>query len=293
MRKRTTTVATVLEPAERERVAAAGSGCFEALHGDSLDDAIRCVRYRGAEALFLSVHRCAEADLPRVAQFVHEFPTVPAFALISRGGDRRTHQRVLHLGASGVRAVVDVSVPGGWQQLRDALREPVSPAVAAIRLGLEADLRGVPPDCQLFFDLVARRAPSTPTIGALLRALKVVPNSIVSRFVRAQLPSPRTYLVHMRLLHCAWLFGSEGLGVTDVAHRLEYSSPQAFGRHVRVLLGITPLEYRRRYPFPVAVEFFRATLLTPYRVRLLTFHPFGTLPGDPGHRRGVGAGRSG
>jgi hypothetical protein len=47
-------------------------------------------------------------------------------------------------------------------------------------------------------------------------------------------------------------------------------------------LGITAGEFRRRYPFAIAVARFRSTLLTPYRDRLLAFHPLGTMPGDHG-----------
>ena len=64
------TVATVLLPTERPRVEAAGQGCYRVLHGESVEEAIRQVRRAPVDAVFLSVHRCSEADLPRVAQFV-------------------------------------------------------------------------------------------------------------------------------------------------------------------------------------------------------------------------------
>jgi AraC-like DNA-binding protein len=274
-------VATVLDPVERGRVEAAGQGCFTTLHGDSIDEVAQRVRRLRVDALFLSVHGCGESDLPRVARFVREFPSVPAVALISRP-DGGTAERVLRLGATGVRAVVDVTEPGGWQRLRDLLREPTSPVVSAVMAALDPDLADVPPDCRLFFEILVRRAPELLTAGALAAALRVVPSSLMSRFLRCGLPSPRTYLVHARLLHAAFLFGNHGLSIVDVAHRLEYSSPQSFGRHLRALLGITAGEFRRRYPFAIAVARFRSTLLTPYRDRLLAFHPLGTMPGDHG-----------
>ena len=285
------TVATVLLPAERPRVDAAGQGCYRARHGETLDDAARAARSGTVEALFLSVHRCAESDLPRVARFVREFPHVPAVALISRQ-DADAPARVLGLGASGVRAVVDVSHPTGWQRLRELLREPASPVVAQVMAVVAPELEDAPPDCRLFFELVIRRAPDVSTVGRLSRVLRTVPTSLMSRFLRADLPSPKTYLAHARLLHAAWLFTNSGLAVADVAHRLDYSSAQSFGRHLRSVLGITAGQFRRRVSFPVALARFRANLLTPYRNRLLTFHPLGTLHGGHGHRR-VGAGRAG
>ena len=87
----------------------------------------------------------------------------------------------------------------------------------------------------------------------------------MSRFARAGLPSPKNYLAAIRLLHAAFLFETAGLSVADVAYRLEYSSPQSFGRHLRAMLGLTALEFRRRFPFPVALERFVALMMDPYR----------------------------
>ena len=281
MRSRAAKVATVLLPDERSRLEAAGHGDFIALHRDSIEDATLAVRRGRADAMFFSVHRCAEADLPRVARFVREFPSVPAVALISKA-DSLAPQRVLRLGASGVRAVVDLSASGGWQRLRELLREPASPAVATIMAALDGDLAGVPPDCRLFFELVVRRAPDTGTVLELAAALRVVPSTLMARFYRAGLPSPKAYLQHARLVHAAWLFRSEGFSIADVTHRLEYSSPQSFSRHLNALLGLTAGEFRRRLPFPRALQRYQQTFITPYRDRLLAFHPLGTMPGDHG-----------
>jgi AraC-like DNA-binding protein len=274
-------VATVLMPLERQRLEAAGVGCFHAVHSETLDDATRHARRHACDALVFSVHRCEDAEMPRVARFVREFPHVPTVALITRE-DAAVQDRVLRLGATGVRAVVDVSAPAGWQRLRELLREPSSPVVALVMASLDPALADVPPDCRLFFELVVRRAASLPNVGLLARDLRVVPSSLMSRFHRAGLPSPKTYLAHARLLHAAYLLANRGLSITDVAHRLEYSSPQSFGRHLRSLLGITAGEFRRRYPFPVLLERYRTAFVTPFRERLLTFHPLGQTPGDHG-----------
>jgi len=281
MRTRAAKVATVLLPAERHSLEAAGHGDFIALHGESIEAATDAVRRGRADAVFFSVHRCGEADLPRVARFVREFPSVPAIALISKA-DSLASDRVLRLGASGVRAVVDLSVSGGWQRLRDLLREPASPAVATIMAALDTDLQDVPPDCRLFFELVVRCAPDTVTVLQLGQALRVVPSTLMARFYRAGLPSPKAYLQHARLLHAAWLFRSEGFSIADVTHRLDYSSPQSFGRHLHALLGLTAGEFRRRLPFSSALQRYQQTFVTPYRDRLRAFHPLGTMPGDHG-----------
>jgi AraC-like DNA-binding protein len=282
MPARSATVAVVLPPEERARVEAAGDGCFEVVPQESIEAAAVAARERRLDAMFLSVHRCGDADLPRIARFVREFPQVPAVALVTRP-DAGAVERVLRLGATGVRAVVDVSAPAGWDRLRELLREPSSPVAAAVMAALDPDLRGAPPDCRLFFEVLMRHAPELQAVTELCRTLRVPPSSFMSRFHRAGLPSPKVYLAHARLLHAAHLFRNTGLGITDVAHRLEYSSVQSFGRHLRTLMGITASEFRRRLPFDAAVARFRACLVSPFRARLLAFRPLGTMPGNHGH----------
>ena len=61
--------------------------------------------------------------------------------------------------------------------------------------------------------------------------------------------------------------------MADVAYRLDCSSPQSFGRTLRAMLGITPGEFRRRFPFPLALDRFLDQLILPYRRVWARFHP--------------------
>ena len=123
--------------------------------------------------------------------------------------------------------------------------------------------------------------------------LDVRPSTLMSRFQRAGLPSPKSYLAMVRLLHAAALFEGPGLSVADVAYGLEYSSPQSFGRHVRALMGITSSEFRRRLPFSSALGRFLEIMVTPYREALQSFHPLAAGNGatDTVQRFPVGAAR--
>ena len=103
--------------------------------------------------------------------------------------------------------------------------------------------------------------------------MQVAPSTFMSRFFRAGLPSPKRYLAAIRLLHAAALFETPGLSISDVAYRLEYSSPQSFGRHVRAGVGLTAGEFRTRYPFERALEDFMAQLIEPFQAQLQTFRP--------------------
>src|SRR5439155_509457 len=111
-------------------------------------------------------------------------------------------------------------------------------------------------------DALARLAPVLSTVRGLARHLRICPSTLMSRFYRMGLPSPKTYLAGMRLLHAAYLFLNPGLSVSDVAYRLDYSSPQSFGRHLKAMLGVTAGEFRRRFPFDVSLERYVDLLVT-------------------------------
>jgi AraC-like DNA-binding protein len=267
-----TMVAAVLAPEERLRVEAAGNGCFSLLARESLSEAIRLVRERPVDALLLSVERCRPDQVPALARLVESCPGLPTVALVSRHGEAET-EMLLRLGATGVRQVVDVTTPQGWRRLREVVSQPAGHAAARIQAGVLGELEGLTPDGRLFLEALVRMAPELATVRRRARALAVGTSTLVSRFARHGLPSPKSYLAAMRLLHAAALFERGAMSVADVAYRLDYSSPQSFGRHLRAMLGLTATEFRRRFPFPVALARFQERLVRPYREQWRGFHP--------------------
>jgi AraC-like DNA-binding protein len=259
-------------PAERARVDAAGSGCFAVVHRDSIPDAVRVVRERPVDAVLVSVHRCVPEQVEALAHLVRDFPGIPTVALVSQH-DAGATEMLLRLGATGVRQVVDVTSPAGWSRLRQVVGQPATRAVARIQGPILDALAEAPADARLFMEALIRLAPETPTVRRLADRLYVRPSTLMSRFVRSGLPSPKNYLAAVRLLHAALLFETDGLSVSDVAYRLEYSSPQSFGRHLRAMLGITASEFRSRFPFPSALASFVDRLLGPYLAIWRDFHP--------------------
>jgi AraC-like DNA-binding protein len=278
------TVATVLLPVERPRVDAAGSGCFAVVHRDSIPDAVRIVRERPVDAVLVSVHRCGPEQVEVLGHLVREFPGIPMVALVSQH-DPTSTEMLLRLGASGVRQVVDVTSPTGWSRLRQVVGQPATRAVARIQGPIHEALADAPADARLFVEAIIRLAPDTPTVTSLAQRLYVRPSTLMSRFARAGLPSPKNYLAAIRLLHASYLFETVGLSVADVSYRLEYSSPQSFGRHLRAMLGLTALEFRRRFPFPLALKRFVDVMLTPYLPIWRTFHPVAAGSWDGGQTR--------
>src|SRR5438552_17365963 len=201
------TVCTVLPPPERPRIDAAGDGCFDTLHADSRRVPLNVERRRPVDAMVISVHRWDGEALPGVARFVREFPAIPAVALVSRH-DREATETLLRLGATGVRSAVDCTEPDGWRRLRDIVGHPASPVAGRILAPLIPALGdpSPPEETRLFFEAVARLAPALSTVRGLARHLRVRPSTLMSRFHRAGIPSPKSYLSGMRLLHASFLF---------------------------------------------------------------------------------------
>lgn len=268
----TPTIAAVLDPTERSRVDAAGSGCFALVHRESVRDVLRVVRERPVDAVLVSVRRCAGEAPALLEQFSRSFPSVPTVALVTRRepGDV---EALLRLGATGVRQVVDASDPAGWRRLREVLGVPPTERAQAILAPILELLGPMTTGSRRFWEQLVRTAPQTTTVRRLADALSITPSTFVSRFVRSGLPSPKDHLVAMRLCHAARLFDEGDLTIADVAYRLDYASPQSFGRHLRVVLGITPSEFRMRFPFCSVLQRFLDRFVRPYRETWQGFRP--------------------
>ena len=266
-------VSTILMPSERLRVDAAGEGLYTALHRDTIDDVIRDVKEQRASAVLVSVTRCGPRDATRVATLVREFPRVPTVALLTEL-EPNAPTAVLTLGRSGVQTLVDVRQPAGWLVLRDVLLADQSRDVSRLALAqLSTDLAGAHPDCWRFFEALFGLPGGIGTIRSLSCYLGVIPSTLMSRFFRAQLPAPKRYLATARLVRAAQLFENPGLSVANVANRLDYSSPQSFGRHVRGLIHMTAVEFRQRYDGEGMLQRFRADLVLPHLTTLRGFTP--------------------
>lgn len=272
-------VATMLEPAERTRVDAAGAGLYRTIHRNSVSELLRDLRERRVSAVVVSVSRCVKEEPANVATVVRDFPRIPTVALLSSAGDSSV-EAVLALGNCGVRTLIDVREPSGWHRLRAVLGlEATKDVDRAVMAALGEDLDGTSADCRRFFEALFAPQCRAGTVRQLARELNVLPSTLMSRFFRARLPAPKRYLAFARLIRAARLFENPGLSVADVSNHLDYSSPQSFGRHVRTLLGMTAGEFRRSYDGDRMLDRFRHELILPHVARLRRLHPLAVRPG--------------
>jgi len=265
-------VATVLDPVERPSLDAAAAGRFVPVHADSVIHAIRTVRERPVEAVLLSPSRVDRHQLAGVSALVEGFPGVATVAVVSRHAAHAT-PRLLDLGACGVRRILDLSDRNGWQELHALVGDPTTSVGSRIRAGVVPLLDDASGSCRAFFEALIHVAPTTGTSRQLADRLGVGASTLMSRFFRARLPSPKRYLAEVRLLYASRLLATPGLSIADVAYRLEYSSPQSFGRHLRKLLGVSAVEFRRTHTFERGLEAFVARRIVPYRETFRTFRP--------------------
>ena len=271
-------ITTLLTAAERSCVDAAGEGCYRALHRENVEDVVRDLKSRQIQAILVSV-TCVGAHAARVASLVREFPRIPAVALLSEL-ETKTPQAVLALGQSGIRRIVDVRSASGWRELRGALMaDSGSNGQRGILGQLAVDLAGAPGDCHRFFETLYTCSPRINNVRGLARYLGVLPSTMMSRFFRASVPAPKRYLTMARLVRAARLFENSGFSIANVANHLEYSSPQSFGRHVRMLLEMTAGDFRAKYDGLGMFERFREELILPYREALCQLRPMSAPPG--------------
>jgi AraC-like DNA-binding protein len=269
-------IATLLMPDERTRVDAASKGFYHTIHHENVEDIIVDVKAHQVHAVLVSVAYAAKQPL-RLASFVREFPRIPAVALLSEI-EARTPQTVLALGRSGINRLVDVRGANGWRELRGALMADAGQGVQRIALGqLAIDLSGAPADCWSFFEVLFTCPPRVTSIRLLTREFGVLPSTLMSRFFRHNLPTPKQYLAMARLVRAARLFENTGFSIANVANHLEYSSPQSFGRHIRSQLEVTASEFRSQYDGAGMFNQFRNELVLPFLDILLTFQPLGSM----------------
>jgi AraC-like DNA-binding protein len=272
-------VSTILTPGERLRVDAAAEGLYSALHRESFEEVLADLRERRSGAVLISIAQYGLQSSARMAAMVREFPRVPAMALLTET-QYSTPQNALSLGQLGVRILIDARQPSGWQALRDILAAERSSDLQRTALGqLSSDLSGVSADCWHFFELLFSHTPQIHTVRQLSRQMHVLPSTLMSRFFRAHLPPPKKYLSLARLIRAAKLFENPGLSVASVANHLDYSSPQSFGRHVRAIMRMSPVDFRERFDGNGMFQHFRTEMIIPYLGILRGFHPAASAPG--------------
>ncbi len=267
-------ISTILTLDEQIRVDAAGSGVYIARHRMEPAQVLADVKSHESSLVLMSVQYCESGQWQKVSQMIREIPRVPTVAIVSEESTR-TVEMILKLGREGVKRIVDVRSRQGWNQLRTILTDEHTDRIQELlESRLQESLGRMTQDMWVFFQIMLRHSPTISSVRELAEILETLPSTLMSRFYRAGLPTPKQYLSLIRLIRAAFLFENSGFSIANVANHLEYSSPQSFGRHVRTMMGMTALKFREQFTGRKMIEFFEREVVVPYRSVLSEFEPF-------------------
>lgn len=269
------TVVTLLEARMRASVDGATESTFLNVHVGTVQEVIMAVRERAPRALLLSTALVDTQTLPAIARLVTKNPGVLPVA-VSHNDGPVPGDLLLGLGACGIRRFLDLNGRDGWDKLRGLLDDGGGETEAAILGALLPEMEAASDEWRHFFTALVRLAPRTTTVRALSRELGIKASSLMSRFFRAALPAPKKYLAMTRLLYAASFLSAREVSLADMSNALNYSSPQSFGRHVRMMLGLTAGEFRREIGLQAGIAHFIDRLIRPYLGTLATFRPINT-----------------
>jgi AraC-like DNA-binding protein len=269
-------VSTILTPAERSAVDAAGYGLYRTMHRSSLDEVRKDLRDQSATAVLVSLACCSPRDAIRMAAILREHPRIPMMALVT-SAERVHPQSLLSLGRSGMRIVIDARESTGWHLLRETVSTAdggaftIESAIAALRHTLLAAGH----DLLELFEWFFTAKPAVHSVRHVAKHINTHPGTLMSRFHRAGLPPLKRYLDLINLIRAAQRLEDERRSIADVATSLGYSSPQSFGRHVTLVLGMSASQFRESYDCEGMYRRFAEELMMPYLSQLLAFSPLG------------------
>jgi AraC-like DNA-binding protein len=267
-------VTTILTPSERSAVDAAGHGLYRAVHRSSLEEVRRDLREHSVTAVLLSLACCSPRDAIRMAGILRDHPRVPMMGLVTNA-DRVHPQSLLSLGRSGMRIVIDARDSAGWHLLRETVATAdrgsfnIDSAIADLRTRLAA----APEDCLQLLELLFVTRPAPHAVRSIAKLVGLHPGTLMSRFQRAGLPPVKRYLDFANLVRAAQALEDQRRSIADVAVHLDYSSPQSFGRHVQLVLGMTASSFRITYDCEGMYNRFCDEVITPVHTELCRFRP--------------------
>jgi AraC-like DNA-binding protein len=184
-------------------------------------------------------------------------------------------ERLLAFGGCGVRDAVDLSRREGLNRLRSLLSRSEWDLANRIARALFSSLELTTHEMRFFVNHLIRAAPFVSSIKVLAGELRVCNSSLSSRFYRARLPSPKSYLAATRLVYAAGVLEVPNVSMAQAARHLHYSSPQSFGRHLREQLGVSARQFREQYSFEVMANHFANRLVIQHQETLRWFEPLG------------------
>ncbi len=113
------------------------------------------------------------------------------------------------------------------------------------------------------------------TVKSIARAVGVLDSTLMSRFYRAGLPSPRDYVRDAGFVRAAAIVERGDMSLAAITKALHYSSNQSFGRSVRIATGMTTTQYFATYSAAELLDAFHSKYVI--REKLVQLSPSGIV----------------
>lgn len=240
-------------------------------HAASVPAALAAVREGPTQAILIEHDAVAPSSASAMGWLAHR-SSAPLIALHS-GWSPEFAGLLLKYGRYGVQDVVDVSTREGLHHLREILSSLSMSSGVRVAAVFEEELSHASAEMRFFLTSILRAAPHVTSARRLSEEFGVKTSTLMSRFFRAHLPSPKMYLALARLLYASLLLEDKRRSIAEVANQLRYSSPQSFGRHVRGIIGMTAGEFRERSFESVAAHVVYQ-IIGKHRSTVAAFRPF-------------------
>jgi AraC-like DNA-binding protein len=268
------TLAIWATPRERATLQASLAGRVQTIAIDDLSAAYQVLATGQAHGILASSARLDERSTPQLTRLRCAFPHLPLVGLVTQETVEGVVLRVATLGRLGADPVVDLrGGTSGWAQLSAAADRLPTPVVLRGVAVVQETLGGTATRGWLRFIETIFRGDVT-MVRDIARRNGISASTLMSRFGRVGLPSPRKYVEMGFVARFAHLCESTTWSVTAIANAINASSAQALGRTFRRLTGLTPVHWRRQYGLASALGDFRSRFIEPYRDVLDSFDPF-------------------
>ena len=272
-------LATWLSPQERTRLDALAVGVLAVSHCSTVRQVRESVGMGHVDAAVFSTALIGPTDVHEIRATVSGFPEVDYVGLVLEANNAEALTGAVRLGNAGVRTVVDGREPNGMAVLRETLcRERTADQFQrmAVASALSAGGSGGSGDCSSSGWVAFIRAVFSPDMRSAKQVateLGIIPSTLVSRFGRAGLPSPKTYLTLARLAWVAHLAEAPGRSIREIAYWVGASSHQSLSRTICTVTGLTPTQFRQQMTGTAVIEEFCAKLIRPFAKGLCVFDP--------------------
>lgn len=190
-------IVSVIPARLRSQCDAVVSTQHRTVHLASATEAIAALRTTSPHFLLLAPSILSRDSPGAVRELIDRSSGAIAVAVVGDG--LRAYRALMELGAAGVRRCLDVSKRDARPKLREMISLAEGKTAATILRRVVDEIAHMTPDLRHFLEVLVYGAPRVPTVRFLAPAIGVRVTTLVSRFVRAGLPTPKQYLVATRV----------------------------------------------------------------------------------------------